>query len=87
MDGWMKTWGESERSERQRGQKTRIQRTAHNTRLKCNVLERDGEKENPGQVMQSEASAMAECGKNKDKEKAADALSIASLMISFYSPF
>lgn len=36
-----------------------------------------GRKKNTGQVMQLEAGAMAECGKNKDEEKAADTLSLS----------
>lgn len=59
MDGVMnREQGKSERQRDQKGGKEgERERAAQNMRLKCNVLERERERENPGQVMQLEGTA------------------------------
>lgn len=53
MDGWRK----NKRQRDQKGGKREKERAAENMRLKCNVLERQRERANPGQVMQLEGTA------------------------------
>lgn len=61
MDGWRDEQRTRKQSVRQRDQKggkrEKRERAAQNMRLKCNVLERERERENPGQVMQLEGTA------------------------------
>lgn len=95
-DGWMDGWSDGQRtrdkSERQRDQKggrreTERERAAENMRLKCNVLERQRESANPGQVMQLGGTAhWQNVARIKKRRRQQTLFSIASLLISSYSP-
>lgn len=80
---------ESEAKRPKRGaREKKRERAAQNMRLKCNVLERERERENPGQVMQLEGTAHWQnvARIKKRREGCRHSFSIASLLIFSYSP-